>query len=63
MSAQEDWRDDGYYDDDDGIGCCNCDGGWRHGCCDDLCRGSNEAADCDRAYPCKLCNPEGDVSW
>ena len=28
-------------DDDYGreIGCVNCDSGWNHGCCDDLCRG------------------------
>ncbi len=54
--------DDEYSDDDiGGIGCCNCDGGWHHGCCDDLCCGSNEAVDCDNAFPCKFCNPDGDV--
>jgi len=48
-------------DDDDGsIGCANCDMGWRHGCCDDLCRGSYEASDCDSARPCQTCNPDGD---
>lgn len=50
------------YDEEYGeIGCglCNQDG-WHHGCCDDLCRGSNEPQDCDFAHNCKHCNPDGD---
>ncbi len=43
------------------LGCVYCYDGWWHGCCDDLCRGSNEAQDCDRAIPCSNCNPLGDV--
>jgi hypothetical protein len=43
------------------IGCCNCDGGWNHGCCDDLCYGSNEPEWCENAIPCRHCNPFGDV--
>lgn len=43
------------------IGCVNCDGGWRHGCCDDLCRGCNEPEWCDYARPCSTCNPHGEV--
>lgn len=52
------------YDDEEfevtPIGCGHCQqDGWFHGCCDDLCRGSNEPEDCDNAYPCKECNPDG----
>lgn len=43
------------------IGCVNCDGGWRHGCCDDLCIGSNETDRCDYARKCLTCNPNGEV--
>lgn len=43
------------------IGCVNCDAGWRHGCCDDLCRGSNEPQDCDYARKCLVCNKYGEV--
>lgn len=53
--------DPDFYDEDDGsIGCANCDLGWRHGCCDDLCRGSSDAADCHNARACQTCNPDGD---
>jgi hypothetical protein len=57
--------DDFDFDDDgpDEIGCYECEDGWRHGCCDDLCRGSVEAVDCDAAHPCRLCNPRGEVAW
>jgi hypothetical protein len=55
-------EDDDYDDYDDGeIGCVNCDAGWRHGCCDDLCRGSNESQDCDSPRRCLTCNPHGEV--
>lgn len=50
-----------YWVDDGEIGCVNCDGGWRHGCCDDLCRGSNDSEWCENAIPCRTCNPFGDV--
>jgi len=56
--------DDFGYDEDPGIGCYNCGGGgWRHGCIDDLCRGSNEPEECEFARPCPCCNPDGDVPW
>ena len=56
--------DDFDYDESDAIGCYNCEGGWRHTCCDDLCRNCNEAYDCDDGgRPCKLCNPRGEVPW
>lgn len=51
-------------DDDEGpegIGCYDCEDGWKHGCCDDLCRGCNDALDCDFARPCRLCNPRGEM--
>lgn len=51
--------DDGF--DEREIGCVNCDGGWRHGCCDDLCRGSNDPEWCDFARKCPTCNPHGEV--
>jgi hypothetical protein len=53
-------REDDDYDDAE-IGCVNCDAGWRHGCCDDLCRGSNESQDCDYPRRCLTCNPHGEV--
>jgi hypothetical protein len=43
------------------IGCVDCDSGWRHGCCDDLCYGSNEPEWCDNAIACCHCNPHGEV--
>ncbi len=49
-----------FYDDAPDIGCWNCEGGWKHGCMDDLCRGSACADQCDDAYPCPTCNPKGD---
>jgi len=49
------------YDESPGIGCVDCDSGWRHGCCDDLCYGSNEPEWCDNAIPCRHCNPHGEV--
>lgn len=49
------------YDDSPGIGCADCDSGWRHGCCDDLCYGSNEPEWCDNAIACRHCNPHGEV--
>ena len=57
-----------YYDDDGfetntggpGLdGCYNCSDGWLHGCCDDMCRGCNEAIDCDNPRPCPVCNKDG----
>lgn len=58
--------DDDFYDDDDddmegGVGCANCERGWVHGCCDDLCRG-RDAIDCHSAIACRTCNPDGDVA-
>lgn len=54
--------DDAYFDyDDREIGCVNCDGGWRHGCCDDMCIGSNEPEWCEDARPCRTCNPYGEI--
>jgi hypothetical protein len=41
------------------IGCCNCDGGWKHGCCDDLCYACNEPQWCENAISCRHCNPDG----
>lgn len=56
---QEEYWDEEYRE---GIGCVHCAyDGWHHGCCDDLCRGSNEAQDCDSAHPCKHCNPDGEL--
>ncbi len=52
--------DNDFYEDEDGIGCSNCDGGWVHACCDDLCRGSADAADCLSARARQTCNPHGD---
>lgn len=54
--AADHMMDDGYEDDP---GCCECDGGWRHGCMDDMCRGSADGIDCPDAYPCRHCNPKG----
>lgn len=54
--------DDFYADDSEGIGCYNCDGGWKHGCMDDLCRGGADATECEDAYPCRICNPQGEVA-
>lgn len=51
------------YDDAPGIGCCDCDDGWKHGCCDDLCYGCNDPVDCDNAIPCRHCNPTGELPW
>lgn len=57
--------DDFEYDDRANVGgpgsegCYNCSGGWLHGCCDDLCRGSSEAFDCDNSRPCPVCNVDG----
>jgi hypothetical protein len=45
------------------IGCVDCDSGWRHGCCDDLCYGSVEPQDCDMARACPHCNPRGEYLW
>lgn len=45
-----------------GLGCSNCERGWVHACCDDLCRNSNDASDCSGAIACRACNPEGDFS-
>lgn len=56
----DDWE--GEYE-GSALGCYECQGGWRHGCMDDLCRGSNEPEDCDAAYPCRNCNPEGRFSF
>lgn len=43
-----------------GLGCVNCDNGWVHACCDDLCRNTNDATDCHSAIACRACNAEGD---
>jgi hypothetical protein len=51
------------YDDDE-IGCVNCDNGWKHGCCDDLCIGcTDEAIDCFSPVPCRECNPKGLIAY
>lgn len=53
--------DFGDYDEAPGIGCANCESGWRHGCMDDLCRsGADAAEDCESAVPCGYCNPNGE---
>lgn len=50
------------WDESDHGGCYNCNGsGWRHGCLDDLCRGSTEGEDCPDAFHCHVCNPQGDI--
>lgn len=54
--------DDDFYEEDEGIGCSNCDGGWVHACCDDLCRNTVSAQDCDSSLPCRSCNPDGDFA-
>lgn len=61
MTEPDPW-DEEYEDMGDGTpGCCNCGyNGWVHGCCDDLCRGSNEAVDCSNSRPCRNCNPKGE---
>lgn len=52
------------YDDEPGIGCYECEGGWKHTCCDDLCRACNEAVDCeDGGRPCRVCNPHGELPF
>ncbi|MGN6063797.1 hypothetical protein [Brevundimonas diminuta] len=50
---------DDWFDGDPGCHACN-GTGWRHGCMDDLCRGSTEDEDCPDAIQCMVCNPEGD---
>lgn len=55
----DDWDDDPNIGGPGLMGCYNCDDGWLHGCCDDLCRGSVEAEDCDNARPCPNCNRDG----
>lgn len=50
------------YDDSPGIGCADCDSGWRHGCCDDLCCACNEAEGCDNPIACRHCNPNGETA-
>lgn len=47
----------------EGIGCWNCDDGWKHGCMDDMCRNSTPADECGNGYPCRLCNPDGQVMF
>lgn len=62
-SEVDDLDDEGFEPDTGGPGpegCYNCNGGWLHGCCDDLCRGCNEAFDCDAARPCPICNRDGE---
>ena len=61
--AEQETPDYDEYDDAPSIGCYECDGGWRHGCMDDMCRGCNEAVDCEDAYPCRHCNPNGELPW
>jgi hypothetical protein len=56
-------EDDGFDYDEREIGCVNCDMGWRHGCCDDLCRGSVEPQDCENARACSHCNQHGEYLW
>ncbi len=52
-----------YYDDGlPDFGCIHCQfDGWHHGCCDDMCIGSNEPEWCENAYPCRHCNPHGEI--
>lgn len=61
-SVERAWDDDFDADDGEGIGCYNCDGGWKHGCMDDLCRGGADASECEDAYPCRIYNPQGEVA-
>jgi hypothetical protein len=55
--TQEEWEE---YEQGHGRFCVQCDRGWLHGCCDDMCRNCEEAVDCPNAWACK-CNPDGDV--
>lgn len=50
-----------FYDDEPGIGCWNCEDGWKHGCMDDMCRSCYPADECDDGYPCRHCNPKGEL--
>jgi hypothetical protein len=59
--AREDDDDFDLEYDDREFGCVNCDGGWRHGCCDDMCYGCNEPQWCPDALPCRHCNPHGEI--
>ena len=54
--------DDYGYDDSPGIGCCNCEQGWIHGCMDDMCRSCEQAAACPDAHACR-CNPDCELPW
>ncbi len=49
--------DDFADDEDRDPGCCECDEGWKHGCCDDMCRGQyDQPLDCcSNPVPCR-CN-------
>ena len=46
------------FDDGPDIGCPSCDNGWRHGCCDDLCRSARDGDECREGRRC-TCNPKG----
>lgn len=48
------------HEESDGAGCVNCQGGWKHGCMDDLCRGAYSADQCEDAIPCRTCNQQED---
>lgn len=42
--------------------CYECHGeGFKHGCCDDMCRGSVEAEDCPNRYLCRVCRGDGEL--
>lgn len=66
MTEPDEMDEDGrwFADDDDGlrsIGCCECESGWTHGCMDDMCRSCMSADECKDGYPCRHCNPGGEV--
>jgi len=53
------------YDEEDFpsyAGCYNCGGGgWLHGCCEDMCRGSYDGEECSDARLCPICLGEGEI--
>lgn len=67
MSEPDEMDEDGrWFADDDGpggIGCAECEAGWRHGCMDDMCRSCTPSDQCEDGYRCRVCNPNGEVVW
>ena len=56
--------DDGYDPDYDvtEIVCYDCDSGWKHSCCSDMCMSCYDAQDyLYGGRPCRHCNPHGDI--